>query len=266
MVTAVKTRSTKWLPFFRSACQSYVVVTGRPAATHAPHLFDRDQLPPMPGVSRLPARFASRRSTLRTRRCTRRIRRRGLGRVLRIPPQLFTQLGDFGLQGGYQRLECLHLLPQGDHDRLDSGESAIPIFFCNGQFCWQWHDTTRSRQAVQRSRVHSTPKKSGVSMGIAPSFSGYMTVVKTRGYPTERLRAILCLPSRTASGESPRPEPALSVAKSAPGRRPKERGALSRHSPPRRRRAIVRAIFKMRRNTYVLSCNCSLCVAEHMSD
>jgi hypothetical protein len=36
------------------------------------------------------------------------------------------------------------------------------------------------------SCTHYT-QKSGVSIGIAPSFSGYMTVVKVRDYPTERL-------------------------------------------------------------------------------
>ena len=150
---------------------------------HPLHLLDRDQLPPMSNVSRLPARLAPRRSTLGTRRGTRHIRRRRLGRVLRIPPHLFTQLGNFGLQGRYLCLKRLHQLPQGNHDRLDSEGSAIPIFFRNRQFWWQWHDSLATGSSTF-SCTHYT-QKSGVSVGIAPSFSGYMTVVKVQVYPTE---------------------------------------------------------------------------------
>jgi hypothetical protein len=111
---------------------STLVTRRRLEVNHPLHLFDRDQLSPMPRVPRLPAQLAPRRDTLGTRRCVWCIRRRWLGRVLRIPPHLFTQLGHFGLQGGDLRWEGLYLLPQGDHDRLDSRRRATPIFCCNG--------------------------------------------------------------------------------------------------------------------------------------
>jgi hypothetical protein len=54
-----------------------------------------------------------------------------MGRVLRIAPDPFAQLGDFGLHGGHLRLERLHLLPQVDYDHLHSEWNMIPIFFRN---------------------------------------------------------------------------------------------------------------------------------------
>jgi hypothetical protein len=57
--------------------------------------------------------------------------------VLRIPPELFAQLGDFGLQSADLNLKRLHLLPQRDHDRLNSRRCLIPIFFRNAQLRWQ---------------------------------------------------------------------------------------------------------------------------------
>ena len=132
-----------------------VVTLGRLEINHSGHLFDRLERTPMSGVSRLPTGLAPRRGTLGAWWSTRRIRRRRLGRVLRIAPQLFAQLGHFSLQSCHLRLERLHPLPQGNHDRLDSRWSAIPIFFRNGQSRWQWHNTTRSRQAIQPSGVHT---------------------------------------------------------------------------------------------------------------
>jgi len=108
----------------------------------------------MPGVSRLPARLAPRRVRLGTRRGIRRIRRRRLGRILRIAPELFAQLGDFGRRGGPLRLKRLHLLPQGENDRLDRRWRMVPVVFRNGQIRRQSHNNTLSQLTFHRSDVY----------------------------------------------------------------------------------------------------------------
>jgi hypothetical protein len=138
-----------------------VVTLERLEINHVLHLLNGEQLPPMSGVSRLPARLAPRRRALGTRRGTRRIRRWRLRRVLGVAPELFAQLGDFGLQGRHLRrkhLERLHLLPQGDNNRLDSRWRRIPVFFRNGQLRRQRHDSTLSQPAVHRSGVYRLPR------------------------------------------------------------------------------------------------------------